>query len=495
MTVDHFMARVVDQPDKGLDLARRPGTGAQLVARRFGIGRTLDQLDNLVDRGKRHHQAGQYVGPLARLAKKIDGPSCHHFLAEVAEGGDHVLQPHLFGAAAVHRQHVDREAGLQACVPEQLVQHHIAGGITAHLDHDPHACAVGFVADVGNALDGFLAHQFADPLEKLRLVHLIGNFRDDDGLAVLAVGDDFGAGAHHYRAAPGRVGIADSGASHDQGAGREIGPGDDLDQLLDRDRGIADIGFARRDYFARIMRGNVGRHADGDAVRAIDQQVRIFGGKNRRLELGLVVVLGEIDSFLVDVTKQAFRRPCQPGFGVAHRRRRIAVNRAEIALPVDKRQAHREILGHADHGLIDRAVAMRVIVTHDITNDPRGFARRLRPVVIALHHRVENAAMDGFQAVAHIGKRPRHDHAHRVIEIGFAHLLGDGNRRAGWLGRRCRGVVQKGLLMPFWDRSRKGLQISVPITTSIPQERVKPQNIVRICLKTANPPPGSSDGL
>ena len=28
MTVDNFMARVVDQSDKGLDLARRPGTGA-----------------------------------------------------------------------------------------------------------------------------------------------------------------------------------------------------------------------------------------------------------------------------------------------------------------------------------------------------------------------------------------------------------------------------------------------------------------------------------
>ena len=84
------------------------------------------------------------------------------------------------------------------------------------------------------------------------------------------------------------------------------------------------------------MWGYVGRHADGDAVSAIDQQVRIFSGKDRRLELGLVIVLGEINSFLVDVTKQAFRRPCQPGFGVAHRRRRIAVNRAEIALPVDK---------------------------------------------------------------------------------------------------------------------------------------------------------------
>ena len=78
-------------------------------------------------------------------------------------------------------------------MPEQLVQYHIASGITAHLDHDPHAGTVGFIADIGNALDGLLADQFANPLKKLSLVHLIRNFRDDNGLAVLAVGDDFGA--------------------------------------------------------------------------------------------------------------------------------------------------------------------------------------------------------------------------------------------------------------------------------------------------------------
>ena len=40
--------------------------------------------------------------------------------------------------------------------------------------------------------------------------------------------------------------------------------------------------------------------------------------------------------------------------GVAHRRRRIAVDRAEIALPVDQRHAHRERLRHAHHGVVDR---------------------------------------------------------------------------------------------------------------------------------------------
>src|SRR5271155_6220746 len=37
--------------------------------------------------------------------------------------------------------------------------------------------------------------------------------------------------------------------------------------------------------------------------------------------------------------------------------------------------------------------------------------------------------MDGFQAVAHVGERAPDDYAHGVIEIGFAHLRFDINRR------------------------------------------------------------------
>jgi hypothetical protein len=35
--------------------------------------------------------------------------------------------------------------------------------------------------------------------------------------------------------------------------------------------------------------------------------------------------------------------------------------------------------------------------------------------------------MDGFQAVARVRQRPRHDHAHGVIEVGAFHLVEDGN--------------------------------------------------------------------
>jgi len=38
-------------------------------------------------------------------------------------------------------------------------------------------------------------------------------------------------------------------------------------------------------------------------------------------------------------------------------------------------------------------------------------------------HGEENAAVDGFEAVAGVGQGPRDDHAHGVIEVRSAHLF------------------------------------------------------------------------
>ena len=70
---------------------------------------------------------------------------------------------------------------------------------------------------------------------------------------------------------------------------------------------------------------------------------------------------------------------------------------------------------------------MGMIFTHDITDDTGGFTVRPVPIVIALVHHMHDAAMNGFQPVTDIRQRPAHDHAHRIIEIGFAHLVFDRN--------------------------------------------------------------------
>src|SRR5207344_2800831 len=87
---------------------------------------------------------------------------------------------------------------------------HDLGDLAAlQLDDHAHARLVGLVAQVGNAVDALLAHQLADPHQQIRLVHLVRNLVNDDGLA-LALADvlDVGAGADHHPAAAGAIALA-----------------------------------------------------------------------------------------------------------------------------------------------------------------------------------------------------------------------------------------------------------------------------------------------
>ena len=90
--------------------------------------------------------------------------------------------------------------------------------------------------------------------------------------------------------------------------------------------------------------------------------------QDARFGFGLVVVRLEVDGVLVDVVQQQHGGLGQPRLGVAHRRRVIAVHRAEIALPVDQRHAHGEGLRHAHHGVVDRGVAVRVVFAHHVAD-------------------------------------------------------------------------------------------------------------------------------
>ena len=69
-------------------------------------------------------------------------------------------------------------------------------------------------------------------------------------------------------------------------------------------RGIVDQRDAGVDHLAEIVRRDVGRHADGDAAGAVDQQIGEARRQHHRLALGAVVVGLEIDGVLVDVLEQ-----------------------------------------------------------------------------------------------------------------------------------------------------------------------------------------------
>ena len=132
------------------------------------------------------------------------------------------------------------------------------------------------------------------------------------------------------------------------------------------------------DDLAQVVRRNVGRHADRDAGRAVEQHVRHARRQPRRLLLRAVVVRREIDRALAELGEQQLGDRRQLRFGVAHRRERFRiVGRTEVALAVDQRIAVRERLRHQHHRFVARAVAVRVEFADHLADRARGFLRCL----------------------------------------------------------------------------------------------------------------------
>src|SRR5882672_9605207 len=250
------------------------------------------------------------------------------------------------------------------------------------------------------------------------------------------------ARADHHAAATRAVALVHAAQAVDDAGGREIGRRHQLDHFLDGAVRLGEHMQAGIDHFAEVVRRDVGRHAHGDARGAVDQQV----GNARRQDGGLallaIVVRREIDRLLVDVEQHLGGDLVQPAFGIAIGRCRVAVHRAEIALAVDQRVAHGEILRHAHQRLVGRGVAVRVVLAQHFADNARAFHVRPVPGVVRLVHRVQHPAVDRLQAVAHVGERAAHDHAHGVIEIRAPHLLFEADRQ-GFFGERFHFSVDR----------------------------------------------------
>ena len=232
-----------------------------------------------------------------------------------------------------------------------------------------------------------------------------------------------GTRSHDDPPAPGLVRLLDPLAADDDAAGREVGPLEVLHQPGGLDLRVVDVGDDRVDRLAQVVRRDVRGHADGDPGGAVDQQVREAGRQDQRLEARLVVVRRERDGVGVDVAQHLDGELGQTRLRVAHGRRRVAVDRAEVALTVDQRVPHGEVLRKPHQRVVDRLVAVRVVAAHHLADDARALA--VRPVRLEpeLVHGVEHPPVDRLEPVAHVGERAADDHAHGVIEVRGPHLL------------------------------------------------------------------------
>ncbi len=150
-----------------------------------------------------------------------------------------------------------------------------------------------------------------------------------------------------------------------------------------------------------------------------------FARQHGRLGVPFVVGGDEVDRIELEVFEHLRREGRQAGFGVPHGGRRQAGDRAEVALLVDQHVPHVPILGHADERGVDDAFAVRMVVTARVAGDLRALHAARAGREIQVVHRHQNPPLRGLEAVAHVGQRPAHDHAHRVREVALLELVFD----------------------------------------------------------------------
>ena len=101
------------------------------------------------------------------------------------------------------------------------------------------------------------------------------------------------------------------------------------------------------DDLTQVVGGDVGGHADSDALAAVDEQVRESG----RQEFGLGelagVVVDEVDGLLVDAVEERQGDGVETAFGVAGSRSSVVGRVAEVALRMHQGVPQAEVLGHA----------------------------------------------------------------------------------------------------------------------------------------------------
>ena len=201
-------------------------------------------------------------------------------------------------------------------------------------------------------------------------------------------------GAHDDLPAPGGVGGAYALAPHNRGAGGEVRARDMFHQVVNGGVGVIYQVNDRVADLGRVVRRDVGSHSHRDARRAVYHQIGQARGQHDGFAQRAVEVVYEIDGVLVDVDQHLFGDRAQPCLGVAHRGGRVVVHAAEIALPVNQRQPHREVLRQPHHRLIHRVVVVRMILAQHLAHQPRALLVRLRGAHPQLVHRVQDAPLN-----------------------------------------------------------------------------------------------------
>ena len=237
---------------------------------------------------------------------------------------------------------------------------------------------------------------------------------------------DHRARAHDDAAAARLLVVLDAGAAVDEAARREVRALDELAQLADRRASGLSISAMIAAMTSRRLCGGMfvamptAMPDEPLTSRFGNAAGRTFGSCRRSSKLGAKSTV-----FLSMSASSSIAIAREPRFGVPIRRRGVAVDRAEVPLAVDQRIAQREVLHHAHERVVDRRVAVRVVLAEHVADDRRALLVRAARHQAELVHRVQHAPVHRLESVAHVGQRARHDDAHRVVDERLFDLVVD----------------------------------------------------------------------
>ena len=273
----------------------------------------------------------------------------------------------------------------------------------------------------------FACSSSAMRVDQPRLRHLVGNFGDDDliGAAAGIFAAPSARAGGSCRARSCRPRTIDLARLDDDAAGRKIGPGHEIDQLVGGGVGELDQMQRRVAQLADIVRRDVGRHADGDAGR---RRWRAGWGNWPGSTDGscsrAVVVGAEVDGVLVDAVEQLRARSRSAALRCSGRRRgyrRRYCRNCPGRRSADSGRRSPARGGPARRRSPDCRAGWKLpIMSPTILAHFAKLALRLEP---ELAHGVEHAPVHGLQPVAHVGQRPVHDGGERVGEVALFQRL------------------------------------------------------------------------
>ncbi len=176
----------------------------------------------------------------------------------------------------VHQgQQLRPEGGLERRILEEPIESLAWLCAAFQFNDDAQAGPIRLVAQIGDTRQSVGANQIGDALQKRGFVDLIRYLRDRDAVSAPLHLLDLCLGPHDDAPAPGGVSLYDPLPSDDDSTGGEIGAFHIPHQFIEchcvQIVPVIDHIIQRVADLHQVVGRDVGRHADGDAGRAVDQ--------------------------------------------------------------------------------------------------------------------------------------------------------------------------------------------------------------------------------